>query len=80
MEPMTGVAASRAWRQKCRSTLDLAIVFADPKEWNFIFRSLGREVAYMTSADIILIFIGIIGLLIAFGSFVVALLTFLDRD
>ena len=28
----------------------------------------------------ILIFIGIIGLLIAFGSFVIALLAFLDRD
>ncbi len=34
----------------------------------------------MTSADIILIFIGIIGLLIAFGSFVIALLDFLIRD
>ena len=39
-----------------------------------------REVALMTDADIILIFIGIIGLLIAFGSFVIALLAFLDRD
>ena len=34
----------------------------------------------MTAADIILIFIGVIGLLIAFGSFIVALLAFLDRD
>ncbi len=34
----------------------------------------------MTAADIILIFIGIIGLLIAFGSFAIALLAFLDRD
>ena len=42
--------------------------------------SLGREVAPMTAADIILIFIGIIGLLIAFGSFVIALLAFLERD
>ncbi len=33
----------------------------------------------MTDADIILIFIGIISLLIAFGSFVTALLAFLDR-
>ena len=41
---------------------------------------IGREVAPMTAADIILIFIGVIGLLIAFGSFVIALLTFLDRD
>ena len=41
---------------------------------------IGREVAPMTAADIILIFIGMIGLLIAFGSFVIALLAFLDRD
>ena len=34
----------------------------------------------MTAADIIMIFIGIIGLLFAFGSFVIALLAFLDRD
>jgi hypothetical protein len=38
-----------------------------------------REVVLMTSADIILIFIGIIGLLISFGSLIVALLTFLDK-
>ena len=41
---------------------------------------IGRKVAPMTAADIILIFIGIIGLLIAFGSFVIALLAFLNRD
>ena len=41
---------------------------------------IGREVAPMTAADIILIFIGVLGLLIAFGSFVIALLAFLDRD
>ena len=41
---------------------------------------IGREVASMTAADIILIFIGIIGLLIAFGSFVIALLAFPGRD
>ncbi len=34
----------------------------------------------MTAADIILIFIEVIGLLITFGSFVIALLAFLDRD
>jgi uncharacterized Tic20 family protein len=33
----------------------------------------------MTAADIILIFIGIIGLLISFGSLIVALLVYLDR-
>lgn len=34
----------------------------------------------MTAVDIILIFIGVMGLLITFGSFVIALLAFLDRD
>ena len=33
----------------------------------------------MTAADIILIFLGITGLLVSFGSFVVALLAFLDK-
>lgn len=33
----------------------------------------------MVTADIILIFIGIIELLISFGSFMVAFLTFLDN-
>ena len=41
---------------------------------------IGREVMQMSAADIIMIFIGIIGLLIAFGSFIIALLAFLDRD
>ena len=34
----------------------------------------------MSDADIILIFIGIISLLIAFGQLIVAFLTFLTRD
>lgn len=38
-----------------------------------------REVRNMTAADIILIFIGMIGLLISFGSLIVAFLTFLDK-
>lgn len=33
----------------------------------------------MTAADMILIFIGIIGILISFGSLIVAFLTFLDQ-
>lgn len=33
----------------------------------------------MTAADVILIFIGIIGLLISAGSLIVAFLTFLDK-
>ena len=40
---------------------------------------IGREVRNMTVADIILIFIGIIGLLISFGSLIIAFLTFLDK-
>ena len=40
---------------------------------------IGREVRDMTTADIILIFIGIIGLLISFGSLIVAFLTFFDK-
>ena len=34
----------------------------------------------MSAADIILIFIGMIDLLISFGSFIIALLAFLDRE
>lgn len=41
---------------------------------------IGWEAAPKTAADIILIFIGVIRLLIVFGSFVIALLAFLDRD
>ncbi len=37
------------------------------------------EVARMTAFEIVSIFIGILALLIAFGSFVVALLAFLDK-
>lgn len=33
----------------------------------------------MAAADIILIFIGIAGLLVSFGSLIVAFLTFLDK-
>ena len=37
------------------------------------------EVAQMTTFEIISIFIGILALLIAFGSFVIALLAYIDR-
>lgn len=40
---------------------------------------IGREVRNMSAADIILIFIGIIGLMISFGSLLIALLAFLDK-
>ena len=38
-----------------------------------------REVAQMTSAEMIMIFIEINGLMISFGGFVIALLAFLDK-
>lgn len=41
---------------------------------------IGREVVHMTAYEIIMIFLGIIGLLISFGGLLIALLTFLDRD
>ncbi len=40
---------------------------------------IGRGVMQMTAADIILIFIGIAGLAIYFGSLIVALLSFLEK-
>lgn len=39
-----------------------------------------REVAHMTAFETITVIIGILALLISFGSLIVALLTFLDRD
>lgn len=46
-----------------------------PACWKYI----GREVRDMTATDIIMIFIGIISLLISFGSLIVAFLAFLDK-
>lgn len=40
---------------------------------------IGREVTQMTAFEILSIFIGILALLIAFGSFVIALLAFFDK-
>ncbi len=40
---------------------------------------IGREVAHMTPFEIISIILGIFALLISFGNFVIALLTFLDQ-
>ena len=40
---------------------------------------IGREVAPMTAYEIISIFIGILALLMSFGSLIVALLAFLDK-
>ncbi len=40
---------------------------------------IGREVAPMTAFEIISIFIGILALLMSFGSLIVALLAFLDK-
>ena len=41
---------------------------------------IGREVAPMTAYEIITIFIGILALLMSFGSLIVALLAFLDKE
>ena len=41
---------------------------------------IGREVALMTAYEIISIFIGILALLMSFGSLLIALLVFLDKE
>ena len=41
---------------------------------------IGREVAPMTAYEIISIFIGILALLMSFGSLIVAVLAFLDKE
>ena len=43
------------------------------------FYYIRGEVVHMTSAEIILIFIGIVGLMVSFGSLIVAVLTFLEK-
>ena len=40
---------------------------------------IGREVALMTAFEIISIFLGILDLLMSFGSLLIALLAFLDK-
>ena len=40
---------------------------------------IGKEVAPMTAYEIVSIFIGILALLISFGSLIVALIAFLDK-
>ena len=55
------------------------MLFRSPEPMTGLPEYIGREVRDMTAADIILIFIGIIGLLISFGSLIVAFLTFLDK-
>lgn len=40
---------------------------------------IGREVVRMAAYEIIMIFLGIIGLLISFGGLLIALHTFLDK-
>ena len=41
---------------------------------------IGREVALMTAFEIISIFLGILALLMSFGSLLIALLAFLDKE
>jgi len=40
---------------------------------------IGREVAPMTAYEIISVFMGILALLLSFGSLIIALLAFLDK-
>lgn len=40
---------------------------------------IGREVTHMTAYEIISIFIGILALLVSFGSLTIAFLAFLDK-
>ena len=50
-----------------------------PSQWTGFPEYIGREVAPMTAYEIISIFIGILALLMSFGSLVIALLAFLDK-
>lgn len=50
-----------------------------PRRWTGTPEYIGREVALMTAYEIISIFIGIVALLMSFGSLLVALLAFLDK-
>ena len=47
---------------------------------NYRLARIHREVALMTAYEIITIFMGILALLMSFGSLIIALLAFLDRD
>ena len=40
---------------------------------------IGREVVHVTAYEIIMVFLGVIGLLISFGGMLIALLAFLDK-
>lgn len=40
---------------------------------------IGREVAYMTDYEIIMVFLGVLALLISSSGLIIALLTFLDK-
>lgn len=50
-----------------------------PSQWTGLPEYIGREVALMTAYEILSIFIGILALLMSFGSLVIALLAFLDK-
>lgn len=50
-----------------------------PSQWTGFPEYIGREVAPMTAYEIVSIFIGILALLMSFGSLVIALLAFLDK-
>ncbi len=54
-------------------------VVASRADETSLLEYIRREVAQMTAYEIISIFIGILALLMSFGSLIVALLAFLDK-
>ena len=54
-------------------------VVASQADETSLLEYIRREVAQMTAYEIISIFIGILALLMSFGSLIVALLAFLDK-
>ena len=66
-----------AWRKPWESTHDRVV--ASQHQMTGLPEYIGREVAQMTAFEILSIFIGILTLLCAFGSLVIALLAFLNK-
>lgn len=61
-------------------TLSVALEVASRIYETSLLEYIGREVALMTAFEIISIFLGILALLMSFGSLLIALLAFLDKE
>lgn len=59
--------------------MDLAELMKKLCDSTECFFNLGKEAANMTGYEIVSILVGILALLIAFGSFVITLLSFLEK-